>query len=387
MKEKGIRCLVTGGSGSFGSILVDLLIENGYKVNVLDLAPLKSKHVKSIEFIQKSILDPIAVEKALEDVDLVFHCASCLDTSLFVLNNSREEVNVNGTKVLLEQCLKSKVQCLVYTSTHNVCFRGETIEMADESFMLSENEYMDEYSRTKSEAEKLVLKANRSICKDGHSLLTCALRPGVIWGEGDKHFEKFLHVSCFGFCFRPPKDIQWDWVSTLDLAEIHLLTGNKLLEDSIRVNNEKEGDLATFTSTIEGKPFFVGEPGCAVDYWNKILEGLELPALSFVLPLWFWILVGFFSELIAFLLSPFYNLRQCWFYWTIPESYKLIKTHTFSNKRWKEQFPDYECKPKGIIIQQAVDYWKSKAEEIKEKTWLWNLFIVSPFRRIKSLLF
>lgn len=371
---KKATCLVTGGSGSFGSILVDLLVEKGYNVKVLDLFPSKNPNVESVTFVRASILDESAIEKALEGIDIVFHCASCLDTSLFVLGDMREQVNVKGTEILLKCCSSSSVKCLIYTSTHNVSFKGETVEMADESLVLSEDEYIDEYSRTKSKAEKLVLSFNRQTNKDNHKILTCAIRPGVIWGKGDRHFEKFLYVSGFGFTFRPPKDIRWDWVSTTDLSRIHFLTAERLYSDSIEAKDTN--------SEIAGKSFFVGEPDNAVDHWNKILIGLNLSPLYIVLPIWFWIFVGFLSEILAFVLSPILDLKKRWFYWTIPESFKLIKTHTFSNKKWRDQFPNYQPQPIEKTIQQAVEYWRHKSQQVQNDLRWWNYIIVNPIKQI-----
>lgn len=370
--EKRIRCLVTGGSGSFGTILTSLLIAKGYLVTVLDLSTPKETILDSIDFVRGSILDPMAIKESLRDVEIVFHCASSLDTSFFVWKDSREKINVKGTELLLRACCEAEVKSFVYTSTHNVCFRGETVLMADESLIIRDEDYMDEYSRTKSKAEKLVLSFNGFKTNETRSMLTCSIRPGVIWGAGDRHFEKFIYVSCFGFTFRPPEEIHWDWISTIDLANAHLMAAERLYSDSIE----------TRSSSIAGKSFFVGEPSRAVDHWNSVLKGLDLDPLMFVLPCWIWIAIGFLSELFAFCFSPIVDLKKRWFYWTLPESYKLVRTHTFSNKRWKEAFPEYKPQPIEKTIREAIEDWRPIAERVRKELCWWSLCVLDPFRRL-----
>ncbi len=77
------KALVTGGAGLIGSHIVDLLLQTGYEVRVLDnLEP--SVHLegmpdwvpKDVEFLQGDMRDMSDVERAVDGADVIFHQAA-----------------------------------------------------------------------------------------------------------------------------------------------------------------------------------------------------------------------------------------------------------------------------------------------------------------------
>lgn len=83
---------------------------------------------------------------------------------------------------MIKACKESKVHYLVQTSSYSVLFSGkEKHNMADESTPYPET-YIDAYSESKAEGERLVLGANNP---DGDDfLLTTCIRPGTVYGPG-----------------------------------------------------------------------------------------------------------------------------------------------------------------------------------------------------------
>ncbi|MBA3791858.1 MAG: NAD-dependent epimerase/dehydratase family protein, partial [Rubrobacter sp.] len=82
-RNVGERALVTGGAGLIGSHLSDLLLEEGYRVRILDnLEPQTHRDGKppwvpvEAEFVNADMRDREAVAAALRDVDIVFHQAA-----------------------------------------------------------------------------------------------------------------------------------------------------------------------------------------------------------------------------------------------------------------------------------------------------------------------
>lgn len=102
-----MKALVTGGAGLIGSHVVDLLLERGYEVKILDSlekpAHLNGKPAwipKDAEFILGDMRDQDAIDRALQGVDYVFHQAAA---GGFTPEMSKYfHVNAVGTALLLE---------------------------------------------------------------------------------------------------------------------------------------------------------------------------------------------------------------------------------------------------------------------------------------------
>uniref|UniRef100_I1PC49 Reticulon-like protein n=1 Tax=Oryza glaberrima TaxID=4538 RepID=I1PC49_ORYGL len=189
----GRWCVVTGGRGFAARHLVAMLLRSGeWLVRVADLPPAIALDRDEEEGILGAALregraayasadlrNKAQVAAAFEGAEVVFHMAAP-DSSInnFHLHYS---VNVEGTKNVIDSCIRCKVKRLIYTSSPSVVFDGiHGIFDADES-MPYPDKFNDSYSETKADAEKLVMKANG---RDG--LLTCCIRPSSIFGPGDK---------------------------------------------------------------------------------------------------------------------------------------------------------------------------------------------------------
>lgn len=107
----------------------------------------------------------------------MIHCASPLATGGGkAYKDLMQKVNVEGTQTVVAACLATGVRALVYTSSASVVFGGVDLIDADERTPYA-TQYVDDYCRTKIEAEKIVIEAN------GHGKLrTCSLRPAAIFG-------------------------------------------------------------------------------------------------------------------------------------------------------------------------------------------------------------
>lgn len=113
-----------------------------------------------MEFVIGDVRNIEDVVIACSGVEVVFHVAALTkpgaSASEFV------DVNVKGTKNIIDACLHCGVPKLVYTSTGSVILDGYDVKMGDESLPYPES-FLDSYSATKAEAEKLVIEANGSL--------------------------------------------------------------------------------------------------------------------------------------------------------------------------------------------------------------------------------
>lgn len=119
--------LVTGGAGFIGSHLVDLLIEEGHNVVVLDnlingnLDNLeKVNSIKRFKFINGDILNREDVKIAIKNVNVVYHLA-CLGVRHSIHSPfQNHRVNAEGTHILLEEALNEKINHFFYISTSEI---------------------------------------------------------------------------------------------------------------------------------------------------------------------------------------------------------------------------------------------------------------------------
>jgi nucleoside-diphosphate-sugar epimerase len=172
-----VRILVTGGTGFTGKALVLRLLEVGHEVVALDYKEgLKTQEIREAgaEVVLGSVTDREVVRRAMKGVELVHHLAAAF-REMNVPDSYYHEVNVGGTRNILEAALEAGARKLIYCSTCGV--HGNVDHPpADEDAPIQPADY---YQRTKYEAEPLV----RQFCERG--LPTVILRPAAIYGPGD----------------------------------------------------------------------------------------------------------------------------------------------------------------------------------------------------------
>lgn len=109
--------LVTGGSGYFGSLLVQRLRAAGHQVRVLDLNDADDRPA-DVQIVLGDIRDAATVAAAVEGVDLVFH--NVAQVPLAKDHRLLRTVNVDGTRLLLDASARAGVAKVVHTSSSAV---------------------------------------------------------------------------------------------------------------------------------------------------------------------------------------------------------------------------------------------------------------------------
>jgi len=173
------RTLVTGGTGFIGSHVTRLLVERGDEVCVA-VRPSSNGAAglpPGVRTVNADILDRRAVRRAMRGIESVFHIAG---TTSFALPRRRVfALNVEGTRIVLEEALRAGVARGVYVSSAAAIGPAPRGSTADESNVWDAGRYAIPYVDSKREAEVTAL---RLIARG----LPCVLvNPAHVMGAGD----------------------------------------------------------------------------------------------------------------------------------------------------------------------------------------------------------
>ena len=260
--------LVTGGGGRLGNVLVRALLERGQQVRVLEPGSRpESLEGLDIDFMSGSVLEPVDVARALEDVDVVYHLAAKID-----LRPKKDPmmvaINVDGTRNVVDACLARGLR-LVHTSSHHALEREPLDQPLTEDKPLALNEKC-EYHRSKAVGETIVLDA----CARG--LDAVIVNPGSMIG---------------------PHDYEPSMVGTalIDMYHGRIPVLLDMLSDYVDVRDVATGMIAAAERGRRGERYFLtGDviPVTEMTAMYRELTGAKVPTRA--LPLWVgWVLLPF----------------------------------------------------------------------------------------------
>ena len=172
-----MKVLVTGGTGFTGKALVRRMLDEGHEVVALDYKEgYKSAEIRDwgAELVLGTITDPATVDRCMRGVQIVHHVAAAF-RELNVPRSHYHDVNVEGTRLLLQAALEQGVRKLVYCSTCGVHGNVDHPPGGEDAPI----QPADYYQETKYEAEPIVLDY---VAK---GLKSTILRPAAIFGPGD----------------------------------------------------------------------------------------------------------------------------------------------------------------------------------------------------------
>jgi nucleoside-diphosphate-sugar epimerase len=181
---------VTGATGLIGSHLVLRLVEEGLPVTALfrnekgqsevfELFQFYGKEnlFSQIQWVKGDVEDADDMFDLTEGIDTVFHCAAIV--SYHKKDASRMlEVNINGTKNVVNACIENDVKHLIHISSISALgdSKGKVI---DEETPRDFNDYHSNYSKGKYLSEQEVWRGIQE------GLNATILNPGVIFGPNN----------------------------------------------------------------------------------------------------------------------------------------------------------------------------------------------------------
>lgn len=251
-----MKILVTGAGGFLGLYVAEQLASRGDSVRALCRGNDSRLDAIGVEIVRADLRDRRAVVEACRDVDVVFHVGGI--AGMVGRWKDYHETNVRGTQNVVEGCLTHRVGRLVYTSSPSVTFDGRSQEGVDESAPYPKR-WFSHYARSKALAEQHVLASNGQ-----NGLLTCALRPHLIWGPRDRNLiPRLLELARSGRLRRIG-----DGTNRIDMLYVeNAAVAHLLAADALRPG-----------SPVAGQTYFLsqGEP---VNCWAWIDELLALAGL------------------------------------------------------------------------------------------------------------
>jgi nucleoside-diphosphate-sugar epimerase len=259
--------LVTGGGGFVGRALVAALRARGDRVLVAE--PFGEPWRDDIQFERVDIRDTEALARLCEGVNTVFHNASLVHTK-----HNREDdvwsVNLGGARSVLRACWQARVDKLVYVSTASAVYEGKDIENGDETLPYARRSQAP-YADSKIAAEGEVLAANGQ-----RGVLTCAIRPHVVFGPGDKRFLPAILKRARAGQLRVSVGVNNTKLS--DFTYVDNLIDALLLADERLTPDGPVAGQAYFVTNGEPVPFFGFVKSVLLELGlPKILAGVPYP--------------------------------------------------------------------------------------------------------------
>jgi dihydroflavonol-4-reductase len=152
-----MKTVVTGATGHIGANLISALLQRGGQVGAVIHRNKPVLDDPNLELVAGDIGNVDSLCRAFDGADVVYHLAAAI--SLSKKNWSLvEQVNVMGTRNVVEACLRCGVRRLVAFSSIHAVSDEAAVENIDESCILNDSSCPHEYDRSKANAEREVIK-------------------------------------------------------------------------------------------------------------------------------------------------------------------------------------------------------------------------------------
>lgn len=178
----GKKILITGGTGSLGQALTLRLLKSRVdSIRIFSRNEHKQIEMESqfndsrLRFFLGDIRDYHRLERALEDVDIVFHAAALKHVTKIEYNPFEAiKTNVIGSQNVIDACIKTNVKKAVCVGTDKAVSPLNT------------------YGATKLLMEKLFVTANNFLNKERYQTRFIALRYGNVLGSSGSVVPKII---------------------------------------------------------------------------------------------------------------------------------------------------------------------------------------------------
>ena len=268
-----MKVLITGGAGYIGATAVEIMRTLGYEITVLD--DCSTGHSDTVpaglRFIAGSLLNPSDVAQALVGVEAVVHFAGkSLVGESVEKPDLYHHVNVDGTRILLDQMHQAGVKKIVFSSSAATYGEPTQIPIKENAPTAPTNPYgasklaIDHMLNAESAARGLAavslryfnvagaLHCDRGWLTERHNPET-HLIPNVLRSTSDNPLKIFGSdwPTADGTCIR-------DYVHVIDLIDAHVKALESLTVPEHEIYNLGSGDGYSVRQVVAAASVAVG---------------------------------------------------------------------------------------------------------------------------------
>ena len=267
--------LITGCNGLIGSFIARKLLAQNCEVKALKRKNSDMSFVADIDakitWIEGDVLDVSSLKEAMQGVNYVIHTAAVVSFSSKDYATMRQ-VNVEGTKNIVNCCLENQVKKLIHISSI-AALGAEQNTIITEKTIWDKSDVPSVYAQTKFEAEREVWRGV------AEGLSSCIINPSVVIGRGDinKSSNQFFSYALSEPYFAPMGEISL--VDVRDIADVTYLL---------------------FSQNIENESFIMTTKRISyLDFFNRIANLLHIKAPRQEAKLWHLYLAYVGSKILA----------------------------------------------------------------------------------------
>ena len=271
-----MKTLVTGSTGFLGSAVLRELLDDGREVKVLIRKGANTANIDGldVEIAYGDLRDSESLQSALNGCSTLYHAAayySLWDRDQRLIY----DINVEGTRKILQAAQEKGLEKIVYTSTVGCIGLNDDTTPATEKTFFNKNTLSNNYKKSKYQAEQVVLEFARS------GLPVVIVNPSTPVGPRDikptptgKIILDFLNREMPAYL-----DTGLNLIDVKDCARGHILA-------------EKKG--------VPGERYILGNQDLSLFDILVMLEtitGLKAPSIK--MPFWLALSAGWICEMVS----------------------------------------------------------------------------------------
>ena len=158
-----MKTLVTGSTGFLGSAILRELLDDGREVKLLVRKDADTANIDGldVEIAYGDLRDSESLQSALNGCNILYHAAAYY--SLWDRDQQLiYDINLEGTRKILEASQKKNLEKIIYTSTVGCIGLNEDTTPANENTFFNKSTLANHYKKSKFQAEQIALQFARN---------------------------------------------------------------------------------------------------------------------------------------------------------------------------------------------------------------------------------